>query len=209
MITETASGLQSAIIQDPLLLSPDTSVKAAIAVMSGARSTCHLSKNQGFASEECYQDPRSSCVLVVEEGEILGIITAGDILKIIVQQCDLTQIFLWQVMSHPAITLQETSLSDLFLAITLMLQHEIQHLPIVNAQSQVVGLITDESLRAAFNSPDLLQMRTVQDIMNPVVLVATANSSLLILAQKMTAQEVVPLFWLNRISLRESLNKSR
>ena len=193
MITETAFGLKSAIIQDPLLLSPDTPVKEAIAAMSGARSTCQLSKQQVLSSQEHYQDPRSSCVLVVEAGQILGIVTAGDILKIIVQECDLAQISLWQVMSHPAVTLQEKGLGDLFQAITLMLQHGIQHLPIVNAQSQVIGLITDESLQMAFNSPDLLQMRIVQDTMTSEVLVASANSSLLNLAQKMTIEQIAAI----------------
>ena len=128
MNTETLSGLESAIIQDPLLLPADTSLKAAIAAMSQARSVCYRSKHQTLSSEKNYSPPHSSCVLVVEEGRILGILTARDLLKIIVQDYDLTQVCLWQVMSHPVITLQDTIFSDLFLAITLLLQHGIRHL---------------------------------------------------------------------------------
>ena len=186
----TPPELKSAIIQNPLSLSPNTSVKTAIAAMGEARSACHLRGNPLLPSIENDQDPRSSCVLVVEEGQILGILTERDVLKMMVQGYDLTQVSLWQVMSHPVITLQDAIFSDLFLAITLLLQHGIRHLPIVNAQSQVVGLVTHESLRAAFNSLDLLQMRTVKDVMLPDVLVAIPDAPLLTLGQKMTARGV-------------------
>ena len=123
----TPPELKSAIIQNPLSLSPNTSVKTAIAAMSEARSACHLRGNQSLP--ENYQDPRSSCVLVVEESQILGILTERDVLKMMIQEYDLTQVSLWQVMSHPVITLQDAIFSDLFLAITLLLQHGIRHLP--------------------------------------------------------------------------------
>ena len=68
----TQSELTSAIVRHPLIVSPDRTVIDAIAKMSGTRTVCSASKAAN-SQDELHIDARSSCVLIVEDKQILGI----------------------------------------------------------------------------------------------------------------------------------------
>lgn len=49
-------------------------------------------------------------------------------------------------MTYPVITLQESAFINIFCAMNLLRQHQIRHIPLLNEQEQIVGLLTHESL---------------------------------------------------------------
>ena len=147
--------LKSAIVRDPLIVKPDTTVMEAIAQMSGVRSMGDSTKNVHGQREELHLEAGFSCVLVVEDRQLLGIFTERDIIRLSAKQRSLEQITMAEVMISPVISLQESALTNLFLAISLLQQHDICHLPILDDQNQMVGIVTQESLLQALDPQKL------------------------------------------------------
>jgi CBS domain-containing protein len=112
--------IQFAIDRDPLVVSPHITASEAIAQMSGA-GLDHLAP-----------ESPSSCVVVVDHDRVVGILTDRDVVQLILKQEPLDRLLLSQVMTHPAIALRESAFSDVSVAIELMQQHRLSHLPIVD-----------------------------------------------------------------------------
>ncbi|WP_199315473.1 PAS domain S-box protein [Aerosakkonema funiforme] len=181
--------LKSAIVRHPLVVSPDTTVIDAIAQMSGARSFCQTTRTEDSQKNDLYVEARSSCVLVVENEQIIGILTERDVVRSIAQQQPLDRA-VCEVMAHPVITLRESDFKNLFLAINLLQQYKIRHLPIVDDRNRPVGLITHESLQQTSRPIDLLRLRQVAEVMTEKVISASADSSLLTIAQTMAEHRI-------------------
>jgi PAS domain S-box-containing protein len=184
----TVSELKSAIVRDPLVVQPDLMVSDAITEMTRERSHCHTSFTNHI--DEHLIEARSSCVLVVEDDQFIGIVTERDIVRLSGQQIPLDQLRIRDVMVHPVISLRESNFTDVLLTINLLQQHHIRHLPIVDEQDRLVGLITHESLRQIFRPMNLLRLRTVADVMTSNVVCAAPHSSMLEIAQQMTKYKV-------------------
>lgn len=155
----TSSELHSAIIGNPLIVTPDTTVMAAIAQMSGIRVICSPTKITDGQLDQPHLDARSSCVLVVEDGQLIGILTERDVVCLIAQNCHLEDLIIKDVMISPVVTLQLSAFTNLFTAINLLQQYHISHIPILDDQNQVMGLVTDESLRQTSHLINLLRLR--------------------------------------------------
>ncbi|MCW6052149.1 PAS domain S-box protein [Lyngbya sp. CCAP 1446/10] len=182
--------LKSAIAREPLIVSPDTTVRSAIALMSGVRSLCAANKTADSQLDELHEKVRSSCVLVVENERLLGILTERDVVRLIAQQQPLDRLVMQQVMAHPAVTLRESDFTDLFFAINLLQQHQIRHLPILDEHDRLVGLVTHESLRQISRPIDLLRLRMVAEVMTSEVIVATPDCHLRAIAQQMANHHI-------------------
>ncbi|GET40069.1 diguanylate cyclase domain-containing protein [Microseira wollei] len=125
--------LERAIDRHPLTVSPDTPVSVALALM-------------------CQN--RSSYVLVVELQSVpgnprlclLGIFTETDVVKITLEKRVLEEIAIAQVMTNQPITANESQMSDMAMAIELLRQHRVRHLPIVDGEGFLVGIVTQTSL---------------------------------------------------------------
>jgi PAS domain S-box-containing protein len=122
--------LSSAIIRSPVMVTSDTKVTEAIAQMSQARS--HY-------------------VLVIDNEQLLGILTEQDVVDLIVRHQTLEGLVLREVMSCPVITLKESDCNDALVVINLLQQYHINQLPIVDESDRLVGMITHESLYQALN----------------------------------------------------------
>ncbi|MEH2235111.1 GAF domain-containing protein [Nostoc sp.] len=181
----TSSELKSAIIRHPLIVKPDTTVMDAIAQISGVRTFCETTKTVDGQLDELYVEARPSCVLVVEDGRLLGIFTVRDVVYLSAQQLSLENLAIREVMIHPVVSLHESDLTDLFFAINLLQQHRIRHIPILDEQERVVGLLTNESLRRSSRRVDLLRLRLVFEVMTSEVICGAPDSSMLAIAQLM------------------------
>ncbi len=186
----TPSELHSAIIRDPLIVTPETTVMGAIAQMSGMRVICNTTKVTDGQLEELHLEARSSCVLVVESGQLVGILTERDVVRLSAQQRHLETLAIKEVMAFPVVTLYESEFTDLFAAINLLQQYHIRHIPVLNEQDQVVGLVTHESLRQTSRPIDLLRLRLVSEVMTTQVICAAPDSSMLAIAQLMAQNRV-------------------
>ncbi|MGK7888353.1 MAG: GAF domain-containing protein, partial [Leptolyngbyaceae cyanobacterium] len=159
MLTHT---LQAAIIRDPLVVSPNTTVVDAIAQMRNCRTSCDSGSPTFGQPSALYQQARASCVIVVDQVaeetvdqmpsqmpvqmSVIGILTEWDLIQFSTQHRPLHELAVGDVMATSVITVPETLLTDLQSAITLLQQHRVRHLPIVNSQNQLVGIVTHEIL---------------------------------------------------------------
>ncbi|PSB50867.1 histidine kinase [filamentous cyanobacterium Phorm 6] len=182
--------LRTAIVREPLVVSPDTTVMDAIAQMSGVRSLCNTARTADSQQDDLHLEARSSCVLVVENEQLVGILTERDVVRLIARQRCLDNLVLREVMTHPVVTLRESAFTDLFFAINLLQQHHIRHLPILDEFDRLVGLVTHESLRQISRPLDLLRLRLVAEVMTREVICAAPDSSLLAIVQLMAEHRV-------------------
>ncbi len=186
----TEVDLESAIVRNPLIVAPDTSVSAAIAQMSGIRAMCSSSRETDKEIAALHLEARSSCVLIVENEQLLGIFTERDVVRLSYQKRSLENLAIAEAMTHPVITLQQSAFTNLFFAVNLLQQYHIRHLPLLNEQNQIVGLLTHESLRQLSRPIDLLQLRLVKDVMSSQVIYAAPNVSMLAITRLMAENQV-------------------
>lgn len=185
----TQAELTTAIVRDPLTVTPDTTVIAAIAQMSGVRTSCQASSIDQDQLD-LYIEARSSCVIVLENQKLVGILTERDIVRLITQTPKLEGLSLRDVMTRDVITLYESDFTDLFFTIGLLQQYQIRHLPILNAADEVVGLLTHESLRQISRPVDLMRLRMATEVMVTDVVCADPQISMRAIAGLMTQHRV-------------------
>ena len=152
-----------------LQFSPNTPVKVALERMSQSQF---------------------SCVLIVEQEKLVGIFTERDVVKAIATQVPLEQATLDQVMTRQVITLQESELSNPFLILKQLRHYQIRHLPVINQQGVVLGIITPQSIRNALKPGDLLRHRRIQEAMTRSVVSAPPFASLQDVADLMNSYHI-------------------
>ncbi len=189
MATPRPADLTAAIIHDPLTIGSNSLVMGAIALMSGVRTHCPTSRDLALG-DDWHGETRSSCVVVVEQDRVAGILTERDVVRLSAQQQPLDQLSVAEVMTQPVITHRQSDLTDLFSTIELLQQHHIRHLPIVDEQERLVGLVSHESLRQLTRPADWLRLRLAQEVMSAQVLTAGPDCSVLEIAQLMADRRV-------------------
>lgn len=181
--------LEDAIERQPLTVSPDTLLVDAIALISQAhRHTCCLAED--VTPSDAAKTARASCVLVMQGREILGILTERDVVRLTANVIDFQAVTVADVMVHPVITLPERSVQDIFAALFLFRRYRIRHLPIVDDQAQLVGVLSHESIRQVLRPANLLRFRRVSDVMTTDVIHAPLTTTILQLTQLMAIHRV-------------------
>ncbi|NER82406.1 MAG: CBS domain-containing protein [Leptolyngbya sp. SIO1D8] len=181
--------LEDAIEHDPLVVPPEMPLTDAIALISQAHHhTCWVT--EGIAEPPVGKGVRASCVLVTQDNVILGILTERDVVRLTAQSIDLQASTVADVMVHPVITLPERSVQDIFAVLFLFRRYRIRHVPIVDDQGLLVGVISHESVRQVLRPANLLRFRRVSDVMTTEVIHAPLTHSVLQLAQLMATHRV-------------------
>jgi PAS domain S-box-containing protein len=188
--TLTPAKLKSAIVRNPLIVTPDTTVMDAIAQMSGVRSVCAVSQDNDQSEDHILLEARSSCVVVVENHQPIGIFTERDVVRLSAQRRDLHSLSIANVMKTAIISLRESEFTDIFFAVNLMQHHHIRHLPVIDEQDKLVGLLTHESLQKTSQPIDLLRVRLVNEVMTRNVICAAPHNSILAIARLMAENRV-------------------
>ncbi|PSB03451.1 PAS domain-containing protein [Merismopedia glauca] len=134
--------LEAAIAPTPPIVTPETTVTEAIALMNAARATRSLSADRYFAQIG------ASCVLVVQEKHLVGIFTERDVVRLSAQGLPLAEVAIAQVMTQPVMTLRRSEFTDVFSALNLLQTHHLHHLPVVDdsKSDRIMGIVTYESL---------------------------------------------------------------
>jgi PAS domain S-box-containing protein len=200
----------------PLTVAPDTPLAEVITLMGQRRPSCSL--NADIPPTDIYQQlteianpPTSSacrdatgiCVFVVEKSlekfsshspqnsQLQGIFTERDLVDLIASGKNLKGVTIAEVMRQPAATLIKSETQDLFSAIILLRQRRIHHLPILDSDGQLLGVITPESIRQAMLQPaNILKMRSVKEVMTAQVIQAPRSASVISLAELMAQHRV-------------------
>jgi PAS domain S-box-containing protein len=131
----TQSSVQTAIVRNPLIVSPEITVREAIAQMHQIRQT----------HADPHLEARSSCVLVAEGDRLTGIFTEREVVSLIARQLSL-ETLMREVMISPVISLRESAFTHIYAAVHRLQQQQIRYLPLLDDQDRVVGLLTLESL---------------------------------------------------------------
>ena len=129
-------------------------------------------------------------VLVIADGKLHGILTERDIVRITVRNLDLEATQVAQVMSHPVKSLLFSNLESPFAAIDFLRIHRIRHLPLIDNQGNLMGVITPQSIRETMNSTDLLRLRTVGESMSRQVVSLPCDANIIAAVNLMLANQV-------------------
>ncbi len=183
------NNLEQAIAYNPLIVTPKTLVSDAIALMSNARATCTLA-NTSSETNYLLADARTSCVLVMEKNQLVGIFTKRDVVHLSAEGKQIGDVMIGDVMTHNVITIKQSDFNDLFAVLNLFRRHRIRHLPILDDHNHLVGLITHENLRQLLRPIDLLQLRLVSEIMTVRVVYTDRETSILQITKLMTKEKV-------------------
>jgi PAS domain S-box-containing protein len=165
--------LEQVIESCPLTVLPDTLLLDAIALMNPASSSTV-----------------ASCVLVVNETSLVGILTLRDVVRLTGTGVDLSQVKISEVMTQPVISLTQAAAQNALTALAFMRQHSIRHLPVVDEQGQLLGLITQDKIRQVIQPAHLLKLRCVTEVMVTEVVHALPTTSVLELSQIMSDRQI-------------------
>jgi CBS domain-containing protein len=177
----TNSEVEGAIDYHPLTVTPDALLIDVIALMNQISNRIVETEIVTFDTHK----KQSSCVVVMQKKQIVGILTERDIVKLTASGTSLQGLVIGEVMSKSVITLPYEDLNDIFAALFLFRRYKIRHLPIVNSNNELIGIVTPESIRRLIKPAHILKLMKVSDVMTDNVIYAPANASILSLAQVM------------------------
>ncbi|HIK04547.1 MAG TPA: PAS domain S-box protein [Trichormus sp. M33_DOE_039] len=165
----------------PRTVTPDTLLIDVIDVMNQV-----IGVNSSLLKTRLPHPHESSCILIVEGTRLAGIFTLKDLVKVTASGRDLSRVRIAEVMTQPVISLTPTEEQNALTALLFMRHHRIRHLPIVDAQGELVGLITQDRICDVIEPAHWLKFRTVAEVMVTKVIYALPSASLLELAQIMS-----------------------
>jgi diguanylate cyclase (GGDEF)-like protein len=180
--------LEKCLLKDPLTLPAETTLMEAANAMASVKQTCELQDREGDALE--ISSSRASCVLVMVGDRLQGIVTERDLLQWVVTDQNWQQLTLEQVMSTKIISVTwDEHLTPLGIA-QLLQKHHVRHLPVLDAQGKLFGLITHRLLRGVIEPVHLLRLRFVTEVMASDIVRALPEQSVWHLAQVMLKAKV-------------------
>lgn len=183
--------IEDAIDRQPLTVPPQMPLTQVIALMSQTRGDyCSLTTSDSFLESMPIAQARSSCVLVLQHDEILGILTERDIVRLTALNLDLADSTVEKVMAHPVITVAQSELQDIFAPLFLFRRYQMRHLVVVDDGGKLVGVVSSESIRRVLRPANLLKVRRVAEVMSVPVIRAVMNDSVLYIAQLMAMYRV-------------------
>lgn len=193
--------LEELIELNPLTISPETLVIDAISKMNRSRQSgiSHNSSENHFV--------RSSYILISEKSRLLGVLTERDIVKLSATSICLKTVKVSEVMTKNVVTLKKSNFEDIYQIMSILKQHKIRHLPVVDNCQHLIGIISSESICTALNPSNMLKMRSIEDIMSSQVLQASPDSTILNLSQLMAQErQSCVVIVEKKLSQAESLN---
>ena len=168
MVIRFKAELKSAIVANPLLVSQEMTVLEAIAQMARARTSSMASDIAD--GDYVHQEARSTCVLVMEHGQVIGIMTEREVVSFFAQFSHvishvnpLANVTVGEVMRSPAI-MHEDDFNDLFVAVKLLQQNHIRQIAILDQSDRLLGIVTHESLMQLVRPLDVLLAQRELDL---------------------------------------------
>src|SRR4028118_922537 len=200
------STLEHVIDYHPLTTPPDTSVVDVITLMGLGRRTFPLSSSQSIAFESTERSAhatamqasstslagvaQASYVLVMEGDLLLGIFTERDLVRLTASEVNLGETKIGDVMTRSLVTLTPSDSSNLFTILSLLRQYQIHHLPVLDREGQLVGMITADSICRGLPRLNLLKWQRVEAAMTTQVMPAPLTASVLSIADLMVDHRV-------------------
>ncbi len=177
--------LAEAIDRQPLIVAANTCLVDVVKLMHKTAQG-----SQGLLTTDALHGARSSCVLVMQDGELRGIFTERDLVQLTALGVSLHATQICEVMHHPVLTMSERSLHDIFAALFLFRRHRIRHLAIVDEQQHLVGVVSLDSIRHVLRPANLLKIRRVAEVMTNQVITTFPDTPVVTLIELMAAHQI-------------------
>jgi len=183
--TTKIQSLDKIIDRNPLIIQADLSIIKVLNLMYGIEKDKESIKKNDRLSFDNTLQKKSSYALVMKEQKIIGIFTERDLVKLIADRVDFADRKIAEVMTANVITLEQDCDRDIWMAVAIMRENKIRHLPIVDSSGQLIGVVTQASIRSSLTPGYLLQMRSVADVMSSPVIHCFSNVLLIDIARLM------------------------
>ncbi|MFB8791682.1 MAG: CBS domain-containing protein [Potamolinea sp.] len=210
MQTETAPinllSLEHLIDTQPLTVEPETPLVDVIGLMCQGQKTAPVYSSRVIAlvdDKHTLHNTRTntplasinntvptSCILVMEGEKLVGIFTVGDLIRLMVSDINLREIKIADLIrkSPHILTLSESC--NFFTVLSLFHQHQIHHLPVLNSNGKLLGIINTESICRALEGMNFLKLRHVYQAMKQTVIHVPMSLDILSLARLMVRDSV-------------------
>ncbi len=175
MYQENFISLEQIIERHPLTVPPETPVIELIKLMQQWGNSCSLDTNKTSSTASLTIPLNNSCAFVVKNDRLLGIFTERDLVKMIAKGLNLACIPVSEVMSRELITLISSGSQNIFTALKLIQEHHIRHLPVIDRNNRLLGLISETILRRNLQPINLMKWRRVKEIMTDRVVYAPST----------------------------------
>lgn len=182
--------VEAAIIQFPLTVPLQTSVLDALSLITQTKNSCAAYVCSLPNEDAIFADTDTSCILVTAKQKLLGILTERDIVRLSAQGYALQGIAVEEVMTTEIFTISASELTDFFVPLQLFRQHHIRHLPVVDENGNLQGLITQASLRKLLRPVHLLRLRQNAETMLKTVICVDLEVSVRKVSQLMSDHEI-------------------
>ncbi len=133
---------------------------------------------------------KHSCVLVEEKGQLLGLITERDLVKLAANGQDLREITVDTVMTKNLITMKASEAKDIFTVIKKLRCHHSRNLPILDNNNKIVGVVTVNSILTFLKPADILKYRQIAEVMSKNVIYTDGHTSLTDIAKLMATHKI-------------------
>ena len=164
--------LETVINKDFLAVSPETSVVEALNLMSQGQlsltKNCALPKYSLSGNQNCLSQCSNgvttqlktkfvspevikaqslpTCALVIQEQQLMGIFSVEQLPWLVTSGQDLNCLQLAQVINPHLAYLELCPQEDIWSALSLIKEHKLNYLPVVNSQKQPLGIVSYETI---------------------------------------------------------------
>ncbi|MCS6812483.1 MAG: PAS domain-containing protein [Cyanobacteria bacterium] len=158
--------LVSVIIRMPVVVTAGTSVKDTVSEIYNTsfrnQTNQPLSCNQdhiltNLSTPVLHAQVRSSCAIVADGNQVVGLITMQDLVRLIATGVNLETTPVGTVATTPVATLPEAELTTIAGIATVLQQQGVDYGAIVNSEGQVVGIVTQNILQMCLYAAQLAQ----------------------------------------------------
>ncbi|MBE9128103.1 MULTISPECIES: GAF domain-containing protein [unclassified Coleofasciculus] len=188
--------LEDLIDTHPLTVTPNTPLVEVVALMGQRLQQSALSHRRlnSFAGNETPNNltppqPVTS-VFVVEGSSLMGIVTAQELIGLMLEGVNLAETAIAEFMVRSPVTLTRSEAGNFFAALSLLTHHQIRHLPVVDPNGQLVGMITADHICRQLPPLNCLKLQPVSAVMTTSLLPIPVTTSILDLAQRMRQERV-------------------
>ena len=130
----------------------------------------------------------SSLVVVDEAQHPIGIFTERDAVRLVQQRVNPTQVILNDIMGKPPLSARQDM--EILSAYTLMSQHKVRHLIVVDSRDRLAGIVTEGSFIRHAGFQQLSQDKNVESVMVRALTILPVDARLQDAAQLMVKQRL-------------------
>ncbi len=189
-VTINSIDLEEILERHPLVVQPDTPVLQVLVQMNHRAEDYSIDPSDVGKTATTHPKNCSYSLIRDSNYQLIGIFTERDVVCLTASGKKLAQTPVSEVMTSPVQVLQESDYQDILGVLSQLRQYRIRHLPVLNHQGHLRGVITKESLNQALKPTNLLKLRMVNEAMNPHVIDATPTASVAEIVQLMAQYRV-------------------